>query len=136
MVYIKSWTRYQKEVEELYLAFPTKTRYNIKFRACDGVLVLKVTNDVKCLKHKATSAIILNRFETLNRSLLNKMANLQPKPLPSTTSSSSEPLPEASSIPVDLSEPMAIDEGAVAPPTAGGAAGAGGKKKKNKSKKK
>lgn len=90
--------------------------------------------NLKCLKHKATSAIILNRFETLNRSLLTKMANLAPPPPPasaSAPSSSTLPAEPSTTQAGDASEPMAVDPAAAPPP-----AGAAGKKKKGKGKKK
>ncbi|EEB89632.1 hypothetical protein MPER_12249 [Moniliophthora perniciosa FA553] len=75
MVYFQSWHEFQDAAEALYKNSPNKTRYVVKWRACEGRLVLKVTDDVKCLKFKTYSSIYLNRFEALNLSLMEKMQN-------------------------------------------------------------
>ncbi|KAK7045968.1 hypothetical protein VNI00_006963 [Paramarasmius palmivorus] len=100
MVYFQSWHEFQDAAEALYKNSPNKTRYCVKWRACEGKLVLKVTDDVKCLKFKTYSSIYLNRFEALNLSLMEKMQNrraVEPQatnvdtprdsPVPGTTSS-------------------------------------------------
>ncbi|KAI5475722.1 hypothetical protein MNV49_001015 [Pseudohyphozyma bogoriensis] len=46
------------------------TRYCIRWRHDKGLLVLKVTDDRKCLKFKTRSSSYLNRFELLSRELL------------------------------------------------------------------
>ncbi|OCF35613.1 signal recognition particle subunit SRP9 [Kwoniella heveanensis BCC8398] len=75
MVYIKNWTDYEKAATELYARAPSKVRYGVKFVPKTGQLVLKVTDDVKCIKYKSHSSIILNRFESLNLRLLTQMSN-------------------------------------------------------------
>ncbi|KAI0003798.1 signal recognition particle SRP9 SRP14 subunit [Russula compacta] len=75
MVYISSWQQYQEAAENLYANSPRKTRYSIKWRSSEGKLVLKITDDVTCLKFKTHSSIFLGRFEALNRSLIQKMTN-------------------------------------------------------------
>ena len=71
-----------------------QTRYCVKWRASEGKLVLKITNDttvsnrlcrqiaqlmaLKCIKFKTYSSIFLNRFEALNLSLMQKMQNRKP----------------------------------------------------------
>ncbi|KIM29065.1 hypothetical protein M408DRAFT_31935, partial [Serendipita vermifera MAFF 305830] len=90
MVYIKSWTEYQAEAEKLYEQQPERTRYCVKYRAADGSLVLKVTDDNLCLKYKTQSSIMLNRFEAFNLSMMSKMQNrrpvVSPPPAPQTAS--------------------------------------------------
>ncbi|BEJ15119.1 hypothetical protein CspHIS471_0408860 [Cutaneotrichosporon sp. HIS471] len=75
MVYTKTWTEFESAVIDLYNRAPRKARYVVKFEAKTGKLVLKVTDDSKCLMYKTHSAIILNRFETLNHRLLSTIAN-------------------------------------------------------------
>ncbi|GMK57133.1 hypothetical protein CspeluHIS016_0309730 [Cutaneotrichosporon spelunceum] len=75
MVYTKTWTEFESAVIDLYNSAPRKARYVVKFEAKTGKLVLKVTDDSKCLMYKTHSAIILNRFETLNHRLLSTIAN-------------------------------------------------------------
>ncbi|KAI5454381.1 hypothetical protein NCC49_004436 [Naganishia albida] len=82
MVYLKNWSDFESATTALYNQAPTKVRYCVKFRPKEGHLVLKVTDDVKCLKYKTYSSIILNRFEALNLRLLTSMASLRARASP------------------------------------------------------
>jgi len=82
MVYINSWQEYQEAAESLYTSSPRKTRYSVKWKSSEGKLVLKITDDVTCLKFKTHSSIFLGRFEALNRSLIQKMTNSPLKTTP------------------------------------------------------
>ncbi|TFK47170.1 signal recognition particle, SRP9/SRP14 subunit [Heliocybe sulcata] len=120
MVYISSWQEYQEAAEALYAKSPNKTRYVVKWRASEGKLVLKITDDDTCLKFKTYSSIFLNRFEALNLSLMQKMQNRRA---------------ESAGTPMQIdSEPTRAGTPAGAAPVAG-AAGGGVKKKKPKKKK-
>jgi len=66
MVYIQEWESFFEAVCKLQEKNPTKTRYLIKFRAKDSSLVLKVTDDVVCIKYKTSKASDLKHMETLN----------------------------------------------------------------------
>ena len=46
-MFVDDFETFIQEAEELYRARPLDTRYCIKYRHCDGKLVLKVTDDVK-----------------------------------------------------------------------------------------
>ncbi|KAH8990186.1 signal recognition particle, SRP9/SRP14 subunit [Lactarius hatsudake] len=92
MVYISSWQEYQEAAENLYTSSPRKTRYTVKWKSSEGKLVLKITDDVTCLKFKTHSSIFLGRFEALNRSLVQKMTN---SPLKPTSTTLSAPPPQA-----------------------------------------
>ncbi|ORY86004.1 signal recognition particle, SRP9/SRP14 subunit, partial [Leucosporidium creatinivorum] len=70
MVYYKRWEEFASASAALYEASPVKTRYCVRWRHEAGLLVLKVTDDRTCIKFKTRSAVFLNRFELLNRSLL------------------------------------------------------------------
>ncbi|KZV72342.1 signal recognition particle, SRP9/SRP14 subunit [Peniophora sp. CONT] len=123
MVYIKSWHEYQSAAEALYTASPNKARYSIKWNSKEGQLVLKITDDATCLKFKTHSSVFLGRFESLNRSLMQKMTNAR--------------VPE----PVALAPPQAHVEAPragtpvpVVPAAAATVAGGGTSKKKKKKK--
>ncbi|KAJ3278881.1 Signal recognition particle protein [Borealophlyctis nickersoniae] len=73
MVYIQIWDQYQRAVEDLYLSAPIRTRYVVKYRHCDGKLVLKVTDNISCLKYRTDKLQDLKKFERLNSSLMEKM---------------------------------------------------------------
>lgn len=105
---------------------------NLAMRSCAAAL------SHQCLKFKTHSSIFLNRFETLNLNLMQKMINTRPPPPPPPASST----PRAMSVePTGPGTPMK-EEGAAggvsasgSTPTVGGTAGGGTKKKKGKKKK-
>ncbi|KAH7882743.1 signal recognition particle, SRP9/SRP14 subunit [Phlebopus sp. FC_14] len=80
MVYIASWQEFQEAAENLYATSPNKTRYCVKWKSSEGKLVLKITDDTTCIKFKTYSSIFLNRFESLNLLLMQKMLNRRPEP--------------------------------------------------------
>ncbi|KAJ4464728.1 signal recognition particle SRP9/SRP14 subunit [Lentinula lateritia] len=124
MVYINSWQEYQDAAEALYKKSPFKTRYCVKWKSSEGKLVLKITDNVSCIKFKTYSSIYLNRFEALNISLMEKMQNrrvVQPDPPPSELAD-----PPARNSPGPTSSVTTAASG----PTSGGV-----KKKKAKKKK-
>ncbi|KAF9050887.1 signal recognition particle, SRP9/SRP14 subunit [Hymenopellis radicata] len=120
MVYISSWQEYQDAAEALYAKSPNKTRYVIKWKAAEKKLVLKITDNTSCIKFKTYSSVYLNRFETLNMSLMEKMQNKRAAPEVVETARTPEPSAAAST-----TTPSSI-------PTAA----SGGVKKKKKPKKK
>jgi len=116
MVYINSWQQYQEAAENLYANSPTKARYSIKWRSSEGKLVLKITDDVTCLKFKTHSSIFLGRFEALNRSLIQKMVNTRPPPtaaLQAAPATVSTPQPQAATGSKSSSTPAASTGGGV-----------------------
>jgi signal recognition particle subunit SRP9 len=46
-MYIDDFEAFYQQAEALCKCRPLETRYCIKYRNCDGLLVLKVTDDVK-----------------------------------------------------------------------------------------
>ncbi|CDZ98530.1 Signal recognition particle, subunit Srp9 [Phaffia rhodozyma] len=130
----------------MHSSFKTRdcTRYSIKFRAVDGVLVLKVTDDNKVISHKTRSSVLLNRFEQLNKTLMARMMNLPLAPPPSLSTSLPNFINPASTTTNLLSSSAAGLDSTHIPERAEGtegaekvtSAGAGSKKKKNKGKKK
>jgi signal recognition particle subunit SRP9 len=63
MVYIAEFEAFMQEAEELYRSSPLGTRYCIKYRHCDGKLVLKVTDDKRCLQFKTDQQQDLKKLE-------------------------------------------------------------------------
>ncbi|KAF8624304.1 hypothetical protein AX15_005935 [Amanita polypyramis BW_CC] len=124
MVYIHSWQEYQDAAEALYAKSPNKARYSVKWKASEGKLVLKITDDTACIKFKTYSSIFLNRFEALNMSLMQKMQNKRQKEVPES-----------------ISEPSKAESYRATPmlgttPTAAGPSTSGAAKKKKPKKKK
>ncbi|TCD64856.1 hypothetical protein EIP91_003560 [Steccherinum ochraceum] len=121
MVYISSWQEYQEAAEALYEKSPNKARYVVKWRASEGKLVLKITDDTTCIKFKTHSSVFLNRFEALNLSLMQKMQNRRPASI------------SAGAGPSGSSEQPVVDVPVVQAPVS---TPGGGVKKKKKPKKK
>ncbi|KAH1261434.1 hypothetical protein AAZX31_02G135000 [Glycine max] len=97
MVYITSWDEFVERSVQLFRADPDSTRYVMKYRHCDGKLVLKVTdnrqafkiiiksklrnkindvwfNDLMCLKYKTDQAQEAKKMEKLNNIFFTLMA--------------------------------------------------------------
>ncbi|CAJ2630847.1 signal recognition particle 9 kDa protein-like [Trifolium pratense] len=74
MVYITSWDEFLDRSIHLFRADPDSTRYVIKYRHCDGKLVLKVTDNRQCLKYKTDQAQEAKKMEKLNNIFFTLMA--------------------------------------------------------------
>ncbi|KAK9087191.1 hypothetical protein Syun_029585 [Stephania yunnanensis] len=66
MVYITSWDEFVDRSIQLFRADPISSRYVMKYRHCDGKLVLKVTDNRECLKFKTDQAQDAKKMEKLN----------------------------------------------------------------------
>jgi len=130
MVYINSWQEFQEAAESLYEKSPRDTRYCVKWRATEGRLVLKITDNTTCLKYKTHSSIFLNRFEALNLNLMRKMQNKKVTLAPVETA---QPAPMEGVVGGQAAASSAQAGSSVVP--ASGPAGGGVKKKKGKKKK-
>ncbi|KAG7442080.1 signal recognition particle, SRP9/SRP14 subunit [Guyanagaster necrorhizus] len=131
MVYIQSWQEYQDAAEALYAKSPVNTRYCVKWKASEGKLVLKITDNTSCIKFKTYSSIFLNRFETLNLSLMEKMQNRRTV-VESTPTQLSSYVGEKVSHAETAAAPAISPSGAIPTPSASG----GGVKKKKPKKRK
>ncbi|KAH6907298.1 signal recognition particle, SRP9/SRP14 subunit [Coprinopsis sp. MPI-PUGE-AT-0042] len=126
MVYIHSWQEFQDAAEALYTKSPNQARYCVKWKSSEGKLVLKITDDVTCLKFKTYSSIFLNRFESLNLSLIEKMQNRQrPQAVPAKES-------EAMAVDTTATSAAAESASTAVPQSSGPKAGGVKKKKKGK----
>uniref|UniRef100_A0A0E0HNM9 Signal recognition particle 9 kDa protein n=1 Tax=Oryza nivara TaxID=4536 RepID=A0A0E0HNM9_ORYNI len=75
MVYFDSWDEFVSKSVELFRNHPDTTRYVVKYRHCEGKLVLKVTDNheatgasakIWCLKFKTDQAQDAKKMEKLN----------------------------------------------------------------------
>lgn len=73
MPYATTWDEFAETAQALFLAHPSRTRHSWKYRGKDGVLVLKVTNDVKTVKYRTTSRTELRRLEDLTSWMMERM---------------------------------------------------------------
>ncbi|XP_010100084.2 signal recognition particle 9 kDa protein [Morus notabilis] len=74
MVYITSWDEFVERSVQLFRADPESTRYLMKYRHCDGKLVLKVTDNRECLKFKTDQAQEAKKMEKFNNIFFTLMA--------------------------------------------------------------
>lgn len=74
MPYVDDWASFAAQAEALYRSRPLHTRYVLKYRHCDGKLVLKVTDDIVCLKFRTDQQADLKRVEALNNTFFRLMA--------------------------------------------------------------
>eukprot|EP00940_MAST-03C_sp_MAST-3C-sp2_P001885 g1885.t1 len=64
--YVKTWTEFFDAAKKMIAKTPKKTRYTMKYRHKDQDLVLKVTDDVTCVKYKTDQEIGVKRMTQLN----------------------------------------------------------------------
>ncbi|XP_039139639.1 signal recognition particle 9 kDa protein [Dioscorea cayenensis subsp. rotundata] len=74
MVYIASWEEFVERSIQIFRADPQSSRYVMKYRHCDGKLVLKVTDNRECLKFKTDQAQDVKKMEKLNNIFFTLMA--------------------------------------------------------------
>ncbi|XP_010545920.1 PREDICTED: signal recognition particle 9 kDa protein-like [Tarenaya hassleriana] len=74
MVYVASWDEFVDRSVQLFRADPESTRYVMKYRHCEGKLVLKVTDNKECLKFKTDQAQDAKKMEKLNNIFFTLMA--------------------------------------------------------------
>ncbi|KAJ8765052.1 hypothetical protein K2173_010528 [Erythroxylum novogranatense] len=80
MVYITSWDEFVDRSVQLFRVDPDSTRYCMKYRHCDGKLILKVTDNkevfcyCQCLKFKTDQAQDAKKMEKLNNIFFTLMS--------------------------------------------------------------
>lgn len=79
MPYVKSWEDFAKNAEMLYVHDPSGCRFNIKYRHCDGSLVIKITDDQSCYMYKTEHAQDVKKLEKLTSQLMRHMASKESK---------------------------------------------------------
>ena len=65
-MYFSDFEVFFQASEAMFVSNPEKTRYVFKYRACEGHIVLKVTDNVKCLKFKTNKHDDLKQIERMN----------------------------------------------------------------------
>ncbi|KAJ2751875.1 hypothetical protein H4S06_004049 [Coemansia sp. BCRC 34490] len=69
MVFYGSWDSFIKAAADIYAATPEKARYTVKYRNCDGMLVLKVTDDATCAQIRTERLDDIKKVASLYRML-------------------------------------------------------------------
>ncbi|XP_007896417.1 signal recognition particle 9 kDa protein [Callorhinchus milii] len=75
MTYIQNWEEFIKAAEKLCLSEAMKVRVVIKYRHCDGILAMKVTDDVVCLQYKTDQAQDVKKVEKFQNQLMRLMVS-------------------------------------------------------------
>ncbi len=65
MVYL-DWDDFIDQATKMYTASPNTTRYTQKFRGENKVVVLKVTDNRVCIKHKVKVARDVKKIDAFN----------------------------------------------------------------------
>ncbi|KAK0417195.1 hypothetical protein QR680_012873 [Steinernema hermaphroditum] len=73
MTYFTSWDEFARAVEELYAGKPQKCRFVVKYDHKKGKMVLKMTDDVKCLQYGTDQLQDVKRLEKLTGSLMRSI---------------------------------------------------------------
>ena len=79
MTYLSTWEEFAKAAERLYLSNPNKCRYVTKYRHCDGVLCVKMTDDRVCLQFSTEHAQDVKKLEKFSSQLMRLMASKEGK---------------------------------------------------------
>ncbi|KAJ1897414.1 hypothetical protein LPJ81_004541, partial [Coemansia sp. IMI 209127] len=69
MVFYGNWDSFIKVAADIYAGSPDKARYTVKYRNCDGMLVLKVTDDVTCAQMRTERLDDIKKISKLYRTL-------------------------------------------------------------------
>ena len=75
MVNFATFPEFAERATALFLASPQRTRYTMKYRHADASLVVKVTDDVTCLKFKTDQVSDLRAVEKLNNLFMRLMSS-------------------------------------------------------------
>jgi signal recognition particle subunit SRP9 len=102
----------------------------IKATPSEQWLILKVTDDQTCLKFRARSAIIINRFEAFTRAMTARMAGLPDVAAGLATSTANSVTPN-----VEISNAGTVSKATSSTAQQSTASSAAAKKKKKKGKK-
>ena len=73
--YLDTWDDFYAASEQLYLDAPGKFRFVIKYRHCDGKMVLKVTNNAIVIKYLSDQIQDGKKLDKLNALLMRHMVS-------------------------------------------------------------
>lgn len=79
MTFLSTWEEFAKAAERLYLANPTKCRYVMKYRHCDGLVTVKMTDDQVVLQYRTEHAQDVKKLEKFSSQLMRLMASKEGK---------------------------------------------------------
>ena len=71
MVLIADFDDFYQRVSVLFREDPSRVRYVVKYRHCDGGVVFKASNDVTCVSFASSEASDLKKLEQMNMLFLS-----------------------------------------------------------------
>jgi len=74
MVYISDFASFQQQGKDIFLSNPTRARFATKYRHCDGVLTMMVTNDAQCVQFRVEKAEDMRLVEEFTRTMVRLMS--------------------------------------------------------------
>uniref|UniRef100_A0A1A9UVS7 Signal recognition particle 9 kDa protein n=1 Tax=Glossina austeni TaxID=7395 RepID=A0A1A9UVS7_GLOAU len=75
MVFVKSLEDFEIAAENMYMANPMACRYTMKYIHSKGQILLKMTDNVKCVQFKAENMPDLKKIEKFTSNLMGHMAS-------------------------------------------------------------
>ncbi|CRK96086.1 CLUMA_CG009522, isoform A [Clunio marinus] len=75
MVYAKTFEDFEVAAEAMLLDNPEKCRYSMKYSHSKKALVLKVTNNEKCVQYKTENQPDLKKIEKFTGNVMNHITN-------------------------------------------------------------
>lgn len=70
---IQSWEEFSRAAERLYQSDPLNVRYNIKYRHCNGNLIVTVTDDQVRLQYETEHSSDIKKIDKLSSAMLRMM---------------------------------------------------------------
>uniref|UniRef100_A0A0K8TP33 Signal recognition particle 9 kDa protein n=1 Tax=Tabanus bromius TaxID=304241 RepID=A0A0K8TP33_TABBR len=75
MVFLKDWDDFEVAAESMYLQNPSNCRFTMKYVHSKTCLLLKITDNVKCIQYKAENMPDLKKIERFTSNLVGHMAS-------------------------------------------------------------
>lgn len=74
-MYVKSWDDFEIAAEQIYTQNPKNSRYSMKYIHSKNQLLVKVTDNVKCVQYKTEAMPDLKKIERFTGNLMGHMAS-------------------------------------------------------------
>ncbi|CAG9563116.1 unnamed protein product [Danaus chrysippus] len=75
MTLITIWEDFEKSAEMLYLSDPLNTRYSLKYSHSKGIVIVKITDNKKCLLYKTEVQQDVRKIDNFISNLIRHMAS-------------------------------------------------------------
>mmetsp|Transcript_16752 Transcript_16752/g.52373 ORF Transcript_16752/g.52373 Transcript_16752/m.52373 type:complete len:83 (-) Transcript_16752:1971-2219(-) len=82
MVAVSNWADFEMIAGRIFAENPTKTRFVVKYRACDEQAVLKVTDNDKCIVFETNQANVILKMAKINEIFAGLSVTAQPAQTP------------------------------------------------------